>query len=77
MTWLPEGVLRAKGFVYLAEDLGHRHLLQRVGQRWTLTCGQAWGEASPGTTLVFIGVPGSVESAEIEKRLAASNAVAA
>jgi G3E family GTPase len=65
MAGLPEGVLRAKGFVYLAEDPEHRHLLQRVGRRWTLTVAGSWGEIQRGTTLVFIGLPESIDVVQI------------
>jgi G3E family GTPase len=59
---LPEGVLRAKGFVYLAEAPAQRHLLQLVGHRWKLTAAEPWGDAKPETKLVFIGLPGSVST---------------
>jgi G3E family GTPase len=59
VSGLPAGVLRAKGFVHLAEDPEHRYLLQLVGKRWQLTSGEPWGDAPPETRLVFIGLPGS------------------
>lgn len=64
---LPAGVLRAKGFVHLAEDPERRHVLQLVGKRWALEPGEPWGEAEPQTRLVFIGLPGSLDLTEIEE----------
>jgi G3E family GTPase len=55
---LPDGVLRAKGFVYLAEDTAYRHVLQLVGKRWTLSQDVPWGDSEPQTSLVFIGLTG-------------------
>jgi G3E family GTPase len=69
---LPEGVLRSKGFVYLADDSDRCYLLQMVGKRWKLTAGEPWAAAKPGTKLVFIGLPGSLKPANIENRLLAS-----
>jgi G3E family GTPase len=71
---LPEGVLRAKGFVHLADDPDRRYLLQLVGKRWKLTSGEPWGDAVPGTRLVFIGLPGSIKPGNIEARLLTSPA---
>jgi G3E family GTPase len=62
---LPAGILRAKGFVHLAEDPGNRYLLQLVGKRWTLAAEAPWGDAEPETRLVFIGLPGSLRGAGV------------
>jgi G3E family GTPase len=56
---LPEGVLRAKGLVYLAEDPEHATIFQHVGKRWSLTPGPAWDDRSRRTAIVMIGIPGS------------------
>ena len=66
---LPEGILRAKGFVYLTDDPATCHVLQLVGSRWELTAARPWGETPPATRLVFIGLPGSIDQAEIEQQL--------
>ena len=58
---LSEGVLRAKGFVHLADDPDRRYVLQLVGKRWSLSPGEPWGAQSPLTTLVFIGLQGSLD----------------
>ena len=71
---VPEGVLRAKGFVYLVDDPDRRYLLQLVGKRWKLAAGEPWGDGVPETRLVFIGLPGSIEPANIEARLLTSPA---
>ena len=71
---VPEGVLRAKGFVYLVDDPDRRYLLQLVGKRWKLAAGEPWGDGVPETRLVFIGLPGSIEPANIEAQLLTSPA---
>jgi G3E family GTPase len=57
---LPDGVLRGKGFVHLADDPDRRYVLQLVGRRWSLTPGNAWDAEPPRTRLVFIGLPDSL-----------------
>ena len=58
---LPPGILRAKGPVHLSGEAQHSYLLQLVGRRWSLTRGEPWAGQSPQTTLVFIGLPGSID----------------
>jgi G3E family GTPase len=67
---LPEGVLRAKGFVHVAEDPAYRYLFQLVGRRWTLTQGEPWGDAAPETKLVFIGLRGSMTLVALDQLVA-------
>jgi len=69
---LPGGVLRAKGFIHLAEDPANRHLLQLVGRRWQVTAGEPWGAVQAETRLVFIGLPGSIDPAGIGRQLTAA-----
>ncbi len=71
---LPEGVLRSKGFVRLAEDPVHRYVFQLVGRRWTLVQAALWGDQNPSTTLVFIGVPGSLDEQALAQALVAAQA---
>ena len=52
-----DGIVRAKGTVWLADDPGRRSVLQVVGRRSRLTPGAAWGEAERQTRLVAIGLP--------------------
>jgi G3E family GTPase len=59
---LPEGVLRAKGILYLQEDPGQRHIFQLVGKRWSLKAGDAWDDEQPTSKVVMIGVSGSMDS---------------
>lgn len=66
---LPAGVLRAKGFVRLADDPGRRYLLQLVGRRWKLTPGEPWDAIEPQTRLVFISLPGATGLQEISSPL--------
>jgi LuxR family maltose regulon positive regulatory protein len=61
LAQLPESVVRAKGFVYLEEDPGHRYVLQLVGRRWSLERQEPWGECRHETRLIFIGLRGSVD----------------
>lgn len=60
MASLPESVIRAKGFVHLDANPDHRMVLQRVGRRWTMRRGQAWGQ-QPRTQLVFIATDAGAE----------------
>lgn len=57
---LPDGVVRAKGVLALADDPAHRTVFQLVGHRWELTRGTAWAADTPRSQLVVIGVPGSI-----------------
>jgi len=66
---LPEGVLRAKGFVCLKEDSERQYLLQLVGKRWSLTPTGSWGERQPETRLVFIGISGTINEKHFEAAL--------
>ena len=54
-----DGIVRAKGTVWLADDPGRRSVLQVVGRRSRLTPDAAWGEAERQTRLVAIGLPGT------------------
>lgn len=54
---LPAGVLRAKGIVHLADDPGHRYVLQVVGRRSEFTRDRAWlADEQPETRLVVLGL---------------------
>ncbi len=58
---LPEGVLRAKGILYLQENTKQRYIFQLVGKRWSLKVGAVWGEDLPFSRLVMIGLSGCVD----------------
>lgn len=62
---LPEDVLRAKGVLHLREDTAHRYVLQLVGRRWSIERDRRWGEETPGSRLVLIGLPESIHPAEL------------
>ena len=65
---LPAGIIRAKGLLHLAEDPANRYVLQAVGRRFSIEADRPWGDATPSTQLVVIGLPGSVD----EQQLAAT-----
>jgi len=71
---LPETVLRAKGFLNLARSPDRRTVFQRVGQRWLMSEGDAWGDVAPMTRLVFIGPKGTLDKAELTHGLRACEA---
>ena len=57
---LPDGILRAKGWVWLDETPRERTLLQRVGKRWRLLPDRAWEDGeTPQSTIVVLGLPDS------------------
>jgi len=60
---LPDGIVRAKGLLHLREDPQRRYVLQLVGRRYSIEADRPWGEATPGSQLVVIGLPGSVDAA--------------
>lgn len=66
---LPDGILRAKGFIHVADDPDHCYLLQLVGRRWALAAGDPWNAAEPQTKLVFIGLRNSMSQFDIASQL--------
>jgi G3E family GTPase len=68
LKMLPGGIVRAKGLLHLREDAAHRYVLQLVGRRFSIQADRPWGAATPGSQLVVIGLPGSVDA----ERLAAT-----
>ena len=66
---LPDGVLRAKGLVHLAEDPEHAAVFQMVGKRWSLTEGARWDARPPRTAIVVIGIPGSLNGPALKQQL--------
>lgn len=51
---LPANIYRCKGFVNLADDPDHRHVLQVVGRRIELTRDRLWGADTPQSRIVAI-----------------------
>jgi G3E family GTPase len=58
---LPDGIVRAKGLLHLREDPANRYVLQVVGKRFSIEADRPWGDATPASQLVVIGLPGSVD----------------
>jgi G3E family GTPase len=66
---LPEGVLRAKGFLRTDQKPGQTGILHLVGGHWEIT----WHAAQPGTPairLVLIAVRGTLDREALQKRFA-------
>lgn len=63
---LPATIFRGKGILYLAETPKRRAVLQIVGVRITVVVGEEWGDAIPGTQMVFIGTPGGLDGNQLE-----------
>jgi G3E family GTPase len=57
---LPETVIRAKGILQMTDDPEHRVIFQLVGKRWEFTQGEGWADEAPQSSLVLIGLPGSI-----------------
>jgi G3E family GTPase len=70
---LSEDVIRAKGVLYLREDPDQRTIFQLVGKRWSLRPGGDWGDLQPGSRLVMIGLPGSLDAGSLEEMLQAAS----
>lgn len=69
LAQLPADVLRAKGFLEIADDPGSPYLLQVVGRRSALTPHLASRGTRTGTRLVVIGPPGSLDGGRLESAL--------
>jgi G3E family GTPase len=65
---IPQGVLRAKGFLRLDRDPKVRYLLQLCGTRFSFAPQGNWDEPA-GNELVFLGLPGEMDCAELESIL--------
>jgi G3E family GTPase len=59
---LPPTIYRMKGSVWLADAPQEMGLLQMVGKRASITLAGAWGERTPGTTLVLIASAGGLNT---------------
>ena len=53
---LPDGILRAKGILYLQENPNQRQIFQLVGKRWSIEAGEPWGDTRPESKIVAIGL---------------------
>ncbi len=69
---LPEGVLRAKGIVCLADAPDERTVVQRVGRRWSLSPLDRWEGRERRSRLVVIAHRGTLERDALAQRLDAA-----
>lgn len=65
---LPGNIFRCKGIVYCSDAPERRAVLQVVGRRADLTLLDEWNGAPPGTRIVAIGAPGSMDTADLQRR---------
>lgn len=68
---LPTTIYRAKGIVNLADIPDRRSVLQMVGQRASITLGDAWDDQPPHTQIVVIGSNGGVDGNDLQRRFEA------
>ncbi len=64
-TELPPSVFRAKGIIDLDARPSHQALLQVVGRRATVSLGPEWGDKTRGSTIVFVGDQGGIDTATL------------
>jgi G3E family GTPase len=69
VAFLPEGILRAKGILYLSENSEKKHIFQLVGKRWSIEAGEDWADEQPRSKLVLIGLPKSFDPEQLEEKL--------
>lgn len=62
---LPDAVIRVKGIVDLVGQPQTRTIVQRVGRRWTLEDGAAWGLVFRQSDFVVLGTPDMPSDAEL------------
>lgn len=65
MQQLPEGILRAKGLVSIADMPGQVIVVHRVGQRTDFQPGGT-RTRTPGTKLVVIGLPDAIDPVQLD-----------
>ncbi|MFN8663412.1 MAG: GTP-binding protein [Thermomicrobiales bacterium] len=68
---LPEGILRGKGIVWLADTPDCQAIFQLVGKRWSIKPGGPWGGQQPATEVIFIGLPGCIDDDALAQAFAA------
>lgn len=68
MDAMPEGVVRAKGLLWIEDDQDRVWNLQRVGRRWTMRPLGEW-DSSPSSRIVAIGLHGAVDNDWLELQL--------
>lgn len=65
---LPGSIYRCKGVVYSVEAPERRAVLQVVGRRSDVALYDEWGTKTPGTQIVAIGAPGSLDTQNLTER---------
>jgi G3E family GTPase len=58
---LPEGVMRAKGVLWIADDAAQRTVYQRVGRRWSFAPLGGWQDEPRFSRLVIIARNGTLD----------------
>jgi G3E family GTPase len=53
---LPASIMRGDGVVFLREEPQHRHEFMLLGSRWTLERGAPWGNETPVTRIMLVGI---------------------
>lgn len=66
---LPEGIVRAKGILWMADDADRRTAYQRVGRRWSLTPLGDWHGEPRLSRLVVIGRKGTFDGRAVARAL--------
>jgi G3E family GTPase len=66
---LPEGVVRAKGILWIADDAAQRTVYQRVGKRWSFTPIGGWNGEPRFSRLVLIGRKETLDLDDVTRRL--------
>ena len=64
---LPPSVVRAKGVLPLSSRPELQSVYQRVGQRWSIVAGEAWGQRDPCANLVLIAPHGTLDEARLQE----------
>lgn len=64
---LPNTVFRAKGVFYMLDYPDRRVIVHVVGSRARITLGEAWGEQTPRSQLVTIGLVGGVDAHTLQR----------
>ena len=73
---LPKAIFRSKGIIYAREVPDKRIVLQLVGNRVSLTEGDAWGDTQPNTSIVVIGDIASVDQVALKEQFEKTRASA-
>jgi len=71
---LPGSVIRVKGIVDLADAPSTQTIVQRVGRRWTMEQGAAWGFVFRHSDIVVLGTPDMPSATELARVLDACRA---